>query len=85
MVQYPQLAKFYQYLLLTNVWALNVTGTEGPDTLTGTAEKDSIYGYGGDDMISGLDAGDQIRGGKGMIPSMVTKEMTELEVVVEMI
>ena len=51
---------------VANVWALNVTGTEGPDKLTGTAEKDSIYGYGGDDMISGLDAGDQIRGGKGV-------------------
>ncbi len=50
---------------VANVWALNVTGTEGPDTLTGTADKDYIYGYGGDDMISGLDAGDQIRGGNG--------------------
>ena len=51
---------------VANVWALNVTGTEGPDTLTGTADKDYIYGYGGDDMISGLDAGDQIRGGNGV-------------------
>ena len=51
--------------LLTTVWALNVTGTPGPDTLTGTADKDYIYGYGGDDVISGLEAGDQIRGGEG--------------------
>jgi Ca2+-binding RTX toxin-like protein len=50
---------------LTTVWALNVTGTPGPDTLTGTADKDYIYGYGGDDVISGLEAGDQIRGGEG--------------------
>jgi aldose sugar dehydrogenase len=47
------------------VWALNVTGTEGPDRLNGTAEKDYIYGYGGADIISGLEAGDQIRGGNG--------------------
>src|SRR4030095_13569260 len=50
---------------LAKVWALNVTGTEGDDTLTGTAEKDFIYGYGGTDMISGLEAGDKIRGGAG--------------------
>jgi len=50
---------------VVNVWALNVTGTEGPDTLTGTAEKDYIYGYGGDDRISGLEEDDRIRGGKG--------------------
>ena len=50
---------------VANVWALNVTGTEGDDKLTGTAEKDYIYGYGGADIISGLDAGDQIRGGNG--------------------
>jgi Ca2+-binding RTX toxin-like protein len=50
---------------IVNVWALNVTGTDGPDTLTGTAEKDYIYGYGGDDMISGLEGGDQIRARDG--------------------
>jgi glucose/arabinose dehydrogenase len=50
---------------VAKVWALNVTGTEGPDRLNGTAEKDYIYGYGGADIISGLEAGDQIRGGNG--------------------
>jgi Ca2+-binding RTX toxin-like protein len=50
---------------VANVWALNVTGTEGDDTLTGTTEKDYIYGFAGNDKISGLDAGDQIRGGNG--------------------
>src|SRR5215216_6719790 len=50
---------------IANVWALNVTGTEGPDTLTGTAEQDNIRGFGGDDMISGLEGGDKIRGGDG--------------------
>ena len=50
---------------VVNVWALNVTGTEGDDMLTGTADKDYIYGYGGNDMISGLEGGDRIRGGEG--------------------
>ena len=50
---------------IANVWALNVTGTEGPDTLTGTAEKDTIRGYGGADMISGLEGNDQIRSDGG--------------------
>jgi Ca2+-binding RTX toxin-like protein len=50
---------------VVNVWALNVTGTEGPDTLTGTADKDTIRGFGGDDSISGLEGGDKIRGGDG--------------------
>jgi Ca2+-binding RTX toxin-like protein len=50
---------------VVNVWALNITGTQGDDTLDGTAEKDYIYGYGGNDIISGLEGGDRIRGGKG--------------------
>ena len=50
---------------LVDVWALNVTGTEEPDTLTGTAEKDYIRGYRGGDMISGLEGNDQIRGDGG--------------------
>jgi hypothetical protein len=51
---------------VVNVWALNVTGTQGDDdTLSGTADKDYIYGYGGNDMISGLEGGDRIRGGNG--------------------
>ena len=50
---------------IVNVWALNITGIEGPDMLTGTAEKDTIRGYGGDDIISGLGGNDQIRGDSG--------------------
>src|SRR3954453_11134245 len=52
-------------LPIANVWALNVTGTEGPDTLKGTADKDIIRGYGGNDIISGFSGNDAIRGGKG--------------------
>src|SRR5919112_6280795 len=52
-------------LTVANVWALNVTGTEGPDTLKGTADKDIIRGYGGDDIISGFSGNDGIRGGRG--------------------
>jgi aldose sugar dehydrogenase len=50
---------------VVNVWALNVTGTQGDDTLTGTPQQDTIRGYGGDDIISGLARGDKIRGDGG--------------------
>ena len=50
---------------LPNIWALNVSGTPGPDTLTGTAESDTIRGYGGDDIISGLEGNDHNLGGMG--------------------
>jgi aldose sugar dehydrogenase len=50
---------------VVNVYALNVTGTEGDDTLNGTVQQDTIRGYGGNDMISGLEAGDKIRGDGG--------------------
>jgi Ca2+-binding RTX toxin-like protein len=50
---------------IANVWALNVTGTPGPDMLTGTADRDTIRSYGGDDIISGLDGNDQLRGDSG--------------------
>jgi Ca2+-binding RTX toxin-like protein len=50
---------------LTTVWALNVTGTPGPDTLSGTAERDTIRGYGGDDILSGLEGNDRIRADRG--------------------
>jgi Ca2+-binding RTX toxin-like protein len=50
---------------LTTVWALNVTGTPGSDTLSGTAERDTIRGYGGDDILSGLEGNDRIRADRG--------------------
>jgi Ca2+-binding RTX toxin-like protein len=52
-------------LPIANVWALNLTGTPGPDKLTGTADRDTIRSYGGDDIISGLDGNDQLRGDSG--------------------
>jgi Ca2+-binding RTX toxin-like protein len=50
---------------VANVWALNITGTAGPDTLTGTPDKDVIKGLGGNDMISGREGGDVLSGGPG--------------------
>ncbi|HJU33483.1 MAG TPA: Ig-like domain repeat protein [Nitrososphaera sp.] len=56
------------------VFALNIDGTSGNDTLNGTPDPDTINGFEGNDIISGeggddiLDGGrgsDEIRGGEG--------------------
>lgn len=47
------------------VFALTVTGTNGPDTLKGTNSVDTIYGNGGDDRIHGYKGDDTLYGGRG--------------------
>ena len=47
-----------------SVWAANLIGTSGPDTLEGTDEDDFIDGRGGDDIISDGLGSDEILGGR---------------------
>jgi hypothetical protein len=68
---------------LPNVWALNVTGTPGPDTLTGTAESDNIRGHGGDDKYLVLRAMIELEVIEELILYMVTQAVTEFEVILE--
>jgi serralysin len=44
---------------------VNISGTNGNDTLTGTNVSDSISGLQGDDNIAGLDGNDYLYGGDG--------------------
>jgi Ca2+-binding RTX toxin-like protein len=58
--------RILMFPIITDVYAQNITGTQGPDNnLTGTPEKDNITGLGGDDTIYGKEGGDKIKGGDG--------------------
>src|SRR5688572_18365506 len=46
-------------------YAINLTGTAGPDRLIGTPGADTILGLGGDDTIIGLPGNDNLQGGPG--------------------
>jgi Ca2+-binding RTX toxin-like protein len=46
-------------------WAVNKTGTDGPDTLSVTNEGDNLVGQGGNDDISGVGGRDVVVGGGG--------------------
>jgi hypothetical protein len=46
-------------------WAVNIVGTNGPDTLTGTNGDDNLVGIGGDDVLFSLDGRDHLLGGPG--------------------
>ena len=48
-----------------SVWAANLFGTSGPDTLVGTNNDDSIYGLGGNDRISDRLGSDKVYAGSG--------------------
>ena len=48
-----------------SVWAANLFGTSGPDTLVGTDKDDSIYGLGGNDKISDGLGSDKVYAGSG--------------------
>jgi Ca2+-binding RTX toxin-like protein len=48
-----------------SVWAANLIGTSGPDTLEGTDDDDFIDGRGGNDIISDGLGSDEILGGRG--------------------
>lgn len=50
---------------IVSVWAANLIGTSGPDTLEGTDEDDHIDGRGGNDIISDGLGSDEILGGRG--------------------
>jgi Bacterial Ig domain/RTX calcium-binding nonapeptide repeat (4 copies) len=69
--------------VLVSVFAANIDGTPGDDTLNGTPEPDTINGFEGNDIISGeggddiLDGGpgsDEIRGGDGIDEIRDTQE-----------
>ncbi|MBF0213931.1 MAG: Ig-like domain-containing protein, partial [Magnetococcales bacterium] len=45
--------------------AVDVTGTEGNDSLVGTNLSESLYGLDGDDVITALDGFDRLYGGTG--------------------
>lgn len=48
-----------------SVWAANLIGTSGPDTLDGTDEDDRILGRGGNDIISDGFGSDRVLAGSG--------------------
>jgi len=48
-----------------NVWADEITGTDGNDNLLGTKNPDTISGLAGDDKIDSKDGKDQINGNRG--------------------
>jgi Ca2+-binding RTX toxin-like protein len=48
-----------------SVWAANLIGTSGPDTIVGTDEDDTIFGLEGDDDLSGKGGDDYIDGDGG--------------------
>ncbi len=50
---------------VVNVWATNLVGTPGPDTLVGTNSDDNIYGLAGNDKLSGRGGNDNIYGQEG--------------------
>jgi Ca2+-binding RTX toxin-like protein len=50
---------------VVSVWAANLIGTSGPDTLDGTDEDDNILGRGGNDIISDGFGSDRVRAGSG--------------------
>jgi Calx-beta domain/RTX calcium-binding nonapeptide repeat (4 copies) len=51
--------------LVASVWAGNINGTKGNDTLRGTAKADKLYGLGGNDRLFGLAGNDYLNGGPG--------------------
>jgi Ca2+-binding RTX toxin-like protein len=51
--------------LFVSVWAANLIGTSGPDTLVGTDNDDNIIGRGGNDRITDGLGSDQISAGSG--------------------
>jgi Ca2+-binding RTX toxin-like protein len=51
--------------LFVSVWAANLIGTPGPDTLVGTDNDDNIIGRGGNDRITDGLGSDQISAGSG--------------------
>jgi Ca2+-binding RTX toxin-like protein len=46
-------------------WAVNMVGTNGPDTLRGTNGDDNLIGKGGNDRLFALDGRDNLLGGPG--------------------
>jgi Ca2+-binding RTX toxin-like protein len=48
-----------------SVWAANLFGTSGPDTIVGTDEDDTIFGLEGNDNLSGKGGDDYIDGDVG--------------------
>jgi Ca2+-binding RTX toxin-like protein len=46
-------------------WAVNMIGTDGPDTLRGTNGVDNLIGKGGNDRLFGLRGRDTLLGGPG--------------------
>jgi Ca2+-binding RTX toxin-like protein len=50
---------------IVSVWAANLFGTSGPDTLVGTDDDDNIYGLGGNDKITDGLGSDKVFAGSG--------------------
>ncbi len=50
---------------MVSVYAANLIGTSGPDTLVGTDEDDNIFGLGGNDRISDGFGSDEVFAGSG--------------------
>ena len=48
-----------------NVWADEITGTDGNDNLLGTKNPDTISGLAGDDKIDSKEGKDQVNGNRG--------------------
>src|SRR5262245_21815261 len=51
--------------LAASVWAGNINGTKGNDTLRGSANADKLYGLAGNDRLFGLAGNDYLNGGPG--------------------
>src|SRR5262245_19221206 len=51
--------------VVASVWAGNINGTKGNDTLRGTAKGDKLYGLAGNDRLFGLAGNDYLNGGPG--------------------
>jgi serralysin len=50
---------------VVSVWAANLFGTSGPDTIVGTDEDDNIFGLGGNDRINDGLGSDKVFAGSG--------------------
>jgi hypothetical protein len=52
---------------MPNVWADEITSTEGNDNLLGTNNPDTISGLAGDDKIDSKEGKDQVNGNRGNV------------------
>jgi Ca2+-binding RTX toxin-like protein len=48
--------------LISISWAVDIKGSNAPDTIKGTVTDDDIRGHNGDDIIDGVEGNDEILG-----------------------